>query len=341
MPPSSGSMSAPDTHVMVVGYDNDPNSTNLFTGIVQAVRQAGSNVIDIGYCSAASLQHSIRQFKATGGIIVTSATVSKSLSGEIGFDVFDRHGQSISVPWQKYGIRVRLRRTDDHKTESVAGSKPEQFARDLRKQSDFDSHPAPNAPMATSEQLGELILPDTSNAAAIPSGRRRHSGQLQTQSMEAIYRNRMLKWWGQSNAKNTIRLYCQNEIVIGRIEWLAAASSARIEIHEERAPVEQINSGGLNQPVTIEISQDDRLFKVWSRTGRLIENPELVEWLNQRLPRTLRHVTAHAAAPFPMIRLLDLAGPDSGESHETTIDAVAILGLLLGLNDDGRHPLPA
>ena len=326
---------------MLVGYDNDPNSPNLFAGIVQAVRQAGSNVIDIGYCSAASLQHSIRHFKATGGIIVTSATVSKTLSGKIGFDIFDRHGQFISVPWQKYGIRVRLRRTDDRNTDSVAESKPEQFAQNLRKKLDFDSHAMPNESITPDEQLGEIMLPDTSIAAAIPSGRRRHSGQLQTQSMETIYRNSMLKWWSHSSAKNTIRLYCQNEIVINRIEWLAAATSALVEIHEERTPVEKIKSGGLNQPATIEIAQDDRLFKVWSRTGRLIEVPELVEWLNQRLSRILRHVTAHATAPFPMIRLLDLAGPDSGESHETTIDAVAITGLLLCLNDDGRHPLPS
>lgn len=336
--PQQGSITTAGTTLTIVGYDSDPNSPNVFAGVVQAVRQAGSNVIDIGCCSAASLQHSIRRLKAAAGVIVTSAN---GLSGEIGFDVFDRHGQTVSVPWQKYGIRVRLPRAIDNESDSAAGSKPEQFAQDLRRQSETIPTALSNERLATHEQMGELILPDTSDAPVIPSGRRRHSGLLQTQSTESDYRSSVLRWWGQSNSKSPLRLFCRNEIVTDRIEWLAAASSAVIEIHEGQVPLELIRTGGLNQPVTIEIDQDDRFFRVWSKTGRQIEIPELIEWLNQRLSRTLRHVTAHAADPFHMIRLLDLAGPDSGESHDATVDAVAIAGLLLSLNEDGRHPLPA
>lgn len=324
--------------LIIVGYDTDPNAPDLFAGVVQAVRQAGANVIDIGCCTAASLQHSIRRLKAIGGIIVTSA---RCRSGEIGLDIFDRQGQTVSVPWQKYGIRVRLQKTARDGSDSIAGSKPEQFAQDLRRQLEADATVSPVSEFEAEGQLGELILPNTSEAPSVPSGRRRHSGKLQTQSTEADYRNSVLKWWGVPKLRSTLRVFCQNEIVANRIEWLAAASSVVVEVHEGNAPKELIRTAGTRQQVTIEIDQDDRLFTVWSKTGRQISVSELTDWLNQKLSRTLRHVTAHAADSGQMIRLLDLAGPDSAESHETTTDAVAIAGLLLHLNEDGRHALPA
>lgn len=330
-------ITVPDTHLIIVGYDTDPNAPNLFAGVVQAVRQAGANVTDIGCCTAASLQHAIHRFKAAGGVIVTSAA---GFSGEIGFDVFDRQGQTVSVPWQRYGIRVRLPKVTESFNDSVADSKPEQFAQHLRRQSETDSLVNSDQPLGLDEKLGELILPDTSQASFIPSGRRRHSGKLQTQSTETDYRNSALRWWGKSNSGPPLRLYCRNEIVLDRIEWLAATSSAIVEIHEGRAPEKGIRTSGHRQPVMMEIQQDDRLFKLWSTTGRQLTPLELAEWLNQRLSRTLRHVTAHAADSFPIIRLLDLAGPDSAESHDTITDAVAIAGLVLSLNEDGRHPLP-
>lgn len=333
----SATITTTGANQIIVGYDTDSNSPNLFAGVVQAVRQTGADVIDIGCCSAASLQYSIRRFKAVGGVVVTSAS---ALSGEIGFDVFDRQGQAVSVPWQKYGIRVRLQRATHGEGDFATGSKPQHFAQHLRRQAETADAAIPEQ-SDVDGQMGELILPDSANATMVPSGRRRHSGRLQTQSTEADYRNSVLKWWGQPNSKSAFRLFCRNEIVTDRIEALAAASSVIVEIHEDRVPEELIRTGGLRQPVTIEIEQDDRFFRLWSRAGRRIEISELIEWLNQRLSRTLRHVTAHAADPFQMIRLLDMAGPDSGESFNTTVDAVAIVGLLLSLNEDGRHPLPA
>ena len=330
-------ITAADANRIIVGYDTDRNSPNLFAGVVQAVRQVGSHVVDIGCCSAASLHYAIRHFKGAGGIIVTSAS---SRSGEIGFDVFDQQGQTVSVPWQKYGIRSRLHRRTDHENDALAGSKPEQFAQDLRRQLDDQDAAVSETHIATSEQMSELILPDTTVVAMISSGRRRHSGQLQAYSVEADYRKSVRRWWGQGIPSLPLRIFCRNEIVASRIEWLAAACSAVVELHEDLAPEEAIAAGGSNQPVTIEIEMDDRFFTVWSRTGRQIQISELMEWLNQRLSRNHRHVTAHAADPFRMIQLLDLAGPGSGAVHDTTVDAVAIVGLLLNLSEEGRHSLP-
>lgn len=333
-----GRVTAAPASLIVVGYDSDPNSPDLFTGVVQAVRQTGADVLDIGCCTAASLLDTVDRRKASGGVIVTSAEAG---SGEIGLDVFDRQGQAVSVPWQRFGIRVRMQRTEHTIQQAVADSEPERFAQDLRRRSQAGSETSPVAASTlTNDESGELLLPDSNQQQAAQPGRRRRSGKLQTESTESAYCKGLLKWWQHSDSLGRLRVFCRNELAATRIEWLAAACSTVVEIHEEKLSEEVILASGPRQPVTVEIGQDDRWLTVWSRAGRKLQTSEIIDWLNQRLSRTLRHVTAHPADQFQMIRLLDVAGPDSGQTHHATIDSLAILGLLLTLNDDGRHPLP-
>lgn len=332
-----GQVTAPPTNLIIVGYDSDPNSPDLFCGVVNAVQQTGSDIVDIGRCTAASLLDVVNRRDATGGVIVTSA---ESSSGEIGLDVFDRQGHAVSVPWQKYGIRVRMPRSEETTQQAVADSQAEQFAQDLRRRAETTSTPSETRSALKTDESGELLLSDSNQQQAAQPGRRRRSGRLHSESTESAYRNGLVKWWKHSGPGGQLRVFCRNELVTSRIEWLASACSTVVELHEEKLSEEIIRAGGPRQPATVEIGQDDRWLSVWSRAGRRLQNPEIIDWLNQRLSRTMRHVTAHPADQSQMICLLDVAGPDSGDAHHATIDALAVLGLVLSLNGDGRHPLP-
>lgn len=325
---------------IVVGYDLDPNSPDLFAGVVQAVCRTGCGVIEIGCCTAASLQHSMRELRSTGGILVTTA---ESNAGEIGLDVFDALGQAVSVPWQKFGIRHRLKKQVGDAEQRPFESAASQFAESLRQRDQGSKRDRASA--SADFECGQLILPDDQNLFDACRGRQRQSGPLRTQSTEADYRNSLLRWWPSSatlaiRGAEPIRVFSRNTFVTDRIAWLAEETQTSLEIHDHDLPPDIDLQKKSRRPLTVLIEDDDRALKIWSKNGRRIGAIELVEWLNGRLSRLLRHVTAHAGPGENLIQLLDVAGPESADAYSRTTDALAVLGLLLQLDADGKHPLP-
>ncbi|MEZ6059017.1 MAG: hypothetical protein R3C19_01505 [Planctomycetaceae bacterium] len=93
---------------IAAGFDGRRHSPDIFAGVISSIRQNGCHVIDIGRCTTASLQECLRSMPTvSAGVIVTGAGCA---AGFTGIDVFDRSGEGISVPWQKYGVSVRADR---------------------------------------------------------------------------------------------------------------------------------------------------------------------------------------------------------------------------------------
>ena len=89
---------------LVVGYDGRSASVDLAIGVVAASREFGMPVIDVGRCTAASIQEASRCFhESCGAILVTGAGSPNSWAG---VDVFDRHGEAVPVVWKDFGVQL-------------------------------------------------------------------------------------------------------------------------------------------------------------------------------------------------------------------------------------------
>lgn len=92
--------------------------------------------------------------------------------------------------------------------------------------------------------------------------------------------------------------------------------------------------------VVIRISEDDRFATVFTRQGRPLAAGELADWINHASRTTNSHVTAHPSQDGRHVLLVDVAGPDSGRSHEILSDGLAVAGLILTLLQNEKNRLP-
>ena len=89
---------------VIVGYDGRSASVDLAVGVVAASREFGMPVLDIGRCTAASIQEAARCFHAScGAIMVTGAGSPNAWAG---VDVFDRRGDAVPVVWKDFGVQL-------------------------------------------------------------------------------------------------------------------------------------------------------------------------------------------------------------------------------------------
>lgn len=89
---------------LIVGYDGRSASVDLAIGVVAAIREFGMPVIDVGRCTAASIQEASRCFcESYGAILVTGAGSPNAWAG---VDVFDRHGDAVPVVWKDFGVQL-------------------------------------------------------------------------------------------------------------------------------------------------------------------------------------------------------------------------------------------
>jgi hypothetical protein len=89
---------------LIVGYDGRSASVDLAIGVVAASREFGMPVIDVGRCTAASIQEASRCFhKSCGAILVTGAGSPNAWAG---MDVFNRHGDAVPVVWKDFGVQL-------------------------------------------------------------------------------------------------------------------------------------------------------------------------------------------------------------------------------------------
>jgi len=89
---------------LIVGYDGRSASVDLAIGVVAASREFGMPVIDVGRCTAASIQEAARCFREScGAILVTGAGSPNAWAG---VDVFDCHGDAVPVVWKDFGVQL-------------------------------------------------------------------------------------------------------------------------------------------------------------------------------------------------------------------------------------------
>ena len=89
---------------VIVGYDGRSASVDLAIGVVAASREFGMPVLDVGRCTAASIQEAARCFHLScGAILVTGAGTPNAWAG---MDVFDRRGDAVPVVWKDFHVQL-------------------------------------------------------------------------------------------------------------------------------------------------------------------------------------------------------------------------------------------
>ena len=311
---------------LAMGYDQRHGSQDLYAGVVSAVLQNGADVYDLGECTCCSLLGFVRAHRTVvGSLMVTGAG---GRAGEVGLDAFDTDGRSLSVPWNDFGVGLRV-----PQPLPTAGESPEAgLAERLIGQFDRQTPTQPRAIGSQIEQTSYLQLPDLADSTTLFRNGR-SSGQLHSLSHEQDYLTWLQRWWPQQTA---IRVGF--DVATSRVEHRvmrllpAEADAQFVSTTGDR--------GDHSGRVVIRIAEDDRSATVFTRQGRAMAAEELADWINRSSRTTNSHVTAHPSQDGRHVLLVDVAGPDSGRSHEILSDGMAVAGLILTLLQNEKNRLP-
>lgn len=315
---------------MVVGYDSRPSAPDIFVGVTSAVRELGMPVIDVGRCTAASIQEAVRTFpQSAGAVMVTGAGAEPSF---IGFDVYNRRGEALAVVWKEHGIRLQpiqeasIDPVEIPPAATIASAKASTAAT-----------PAA-ASVASSESVREwdveeteadvcmqLILP--TDMIANESGYRisRQFGRHITVEFEDRYRKWLRRWYPQE-AKASVVVRSNDPLVVDRVRWLsseigfsaACRSTVDLDVSPERS-------------WEMLIEDDDCGFQLTDPKGRMWSASKLSSAINGQLQSRWLHLTAHADKTDGRFWLTDTGRPSSGQSTEQIRDSLVVLGLVLQL----------
>ncbi|MCA9066259.1 MAG: hypothetical protein KDA96_24495, partial [Planctomycetaceae bacterium] len=166
---------------VAVGYDSRASSPDLFVGVASAVADSGLNVLDIGRCTAASIQEAVRSSpEVIGGIITTGAGFSPALTG---LDVFDAVNESVAVVWRDYQIVLS----------AVSHNE-------------------------TPVNRWQLELPDGTQRRPVRRLARR-SGTRSVVDFESRYRTWISRWFPE-HSRTSVIVRTSDPLMIERIEWL-------------------------------------------------------------------------------------------------------------------------
>ena len=333
---------------VAVGYDGRHGAPDVFSGVVSAVLQNGCNVIDAGRCTASSLLHISRRYPhLSGSLLVTGAG---GASGDIGLDVFDTHGQSVAVPWQKFGVSVRLPdaslpqgsrgSTLPDSIDAAASPAVQSRLRDLRSQGLSDT--ALDSPTAESPPPVVLQLPELHGSVESVFRSNRRSGNLSSVPSETSYRDWLLRWWPVQSGQQ-VRFAVSDSQTAERLKWLTSRCELNIEICRatDHRTASLTQHSVTDSRLTVRIEEDDRFITVCSRRGRQLAVDELATWMNRFMPASAAHLTAHASPCGRRILLVDIAAPSTGSQQQVISDGLAVAGWILTSIDNGNHPLPA
>lgn len=331
---------------VAVGYDGRTGSADIFSGVVSAVQQNGCNVVDAGRSTAASLLNVSRRYPHLCGSLLVTGSGEKT--GSVGLDVFDPHGQGVAVPWQKFGVSVRIQQ----RIETNVPPQPSDHA-------DFDSHTVGAASDRLRDLRSEpsheaivcrpaeadttfLQLPELHRSAGSVFRANRRSGTLTAISAEQFYQDWLLRWWPVHSRQAAVFLVNDDQTA-QRLEWLMLHCSLNIEVQRRRISLLK-GSGerraGAAETVSFELQEDDRFLVVRSRRGREIPVDELAAWMNRCMPTASNHLTAHASPCGRRVLLVDVAPPDTGHQQQVISDGLALAGWILTSMADGQNPLP-
>ena len=326
----------PQAVSLVVGFDERRGSPDVFAGVRSAVLQNGCSIIDAGRCTAASLLNVCRDRPdAVGALFVTG---SGSGPHDSGLDVFSSDGQTIAVPWQDYGVTVRVLRHNDgtDPAESDLSHPMRRALNEIRRSDAQDGEPS----SSPDQDCVTLILPSESEFGHTMFRVSRNSGSAQVVDSESLYRRWLLRWWP---AKSDLPVVFEvgNRLTESRLWWLAKECELNIEVRTAADGDDsgRPSDGGVSdrRPV-IAIREDDRLLSV-SRGKQTISAQVLADRMNRSVRDSASHVTAHCGPEDDQVVLVDVAGPDRSESHDVITDALAASGFLLNLLRNGNSVL--
>ncbi|MBC7964547.1 MAG: hypothetical protein H7Z17_01380 [Fuerstia sp.] len=173
---------------VIVGCDGRSASVDLAIGVVAASREFGLPVMDVGRCTAASIQEAARCFhESCGAILVTGAGSPNAWAG---VDVFDRRGDAVPVVWKDFGVQL------EHVSSDAA-------------------------------PFLKLRLPDTQTRARWARRLTRQSGSHDVVNFEDRYRDWLLRWYPkQSGLRILVRT--DDVLLLQRLARISQATGLEI-----------------------------------------------------------------------------------------------------------------
>jgi hypothetical protein len=328
---------------LVVGYDGRNSSPDIFVGVSAAAREFGLPIVDIGRCTAASLQEAARsQPDCCGAMFVTGAGSPVSW---IGLDVLDAAGDPIPVIWKDFGVRLQHVSMDASGSSPAAASAarvPDDRLTEMLHRMRSHQHPDEKREAAFRSQL-RLVLPPLEERSRWMARLSRHSGTHQILDFEQTYRQWLTRWYPE---KQGLRIQVRSDDVLiqQRVAWLAEHTGLELigrSVHDHTSiPACQI---------TITIEEDDRCFTVENTFGEKISPDRLAAMINVAIHSQASQVTAHTDHASGRFWLTDSGRTSAGQvgsghkksvrSTEHVRDALAVLGLLCRLILAGRMNL--
>ncbi len=323
---------------IVAGYDGRSSSPDIFVGAVAAIREFGLPVIDIGRCTAASIQEAARAFpECCGAIFVTGAAHGAAWTG---LDAYDRNGDSLPVIWKDFGIRLQHVSMDSDGTRpQVPGSGPlvpgrdDRIAELLHRLKGDDESAEQRTARLSSHRVLRLQLPGAEQRRGWSRRLTRRSGTHRVEDFEERYRHWLTRWFPEQSALRVL-VRCDDLLIRQRCSWLAEFTGLEIiarSLHEERA--------NPSCELTMTIADDDREFSVLDPRGLQVPAADLANQLNKAIRSRSSQVTAHADAVSERFWLTDAGRPSTAGTTEHIRDSMAVLGMLVKLADGGRLSL--
>ncbi len=318
-----------DVQSVVVGYDGRSSSPDIFVGVIAAIREMGLSVIDIGRCTAASIQEAARSLQGCAGIMfITGAGKPPSWTG---LDVMDAHGESVPVVWKDFGVRLQ------HVTSNSSTNGHEQFNRDHADSDELSEmlrrirgETEAATPRVPSTAHLRLWLPSIEERVRWSGRLSRHSGQHDVLNFEPRYREWLTRWYPQESSLRVL-LRSDDLLIQERATWLAEQTGIELYVRTLHDDV-SIPSCRF----TMSISEDDRQFVINDDHNSDVTPERLAVLINASIHSQSSQVTAHADAASGRFWLADARRRSELEGTEHVRDALAILGLTMKLIESGR-----
>jgi len=318
---------------VVVGYDGRHSSPDIFVGVTAAVREYGLPLIDLGRCTAASIQEAARsQPGCAGAIFITGGGSPSSWTG---LDVSDAAGDPIPVVWKDFGVRlqhVSLANDREHAGGTEPVRQPEDRLTEMLNRMRSENRNTPEAAPAGPSHL-RLLLPPLENRSRWVSRLGRHSGEHRLLDFEPTYRQ-WLKLWYPENQPMRIQVCSDDGLVQQRVAWLAEQTQLEMicrSVHDSAILP--------SCRITMTIHEDDRFFSLQNAAGESIGTNQLAALINVTIHSQASQVTAHTDAASGRFWLTDAGRTASLHSTEHVRDGLAVLGLLAKLITSGLMSL--
>lgn len=337
---------------IAIGYDSRSSSPDLFAGTLDAVREFGIAVFDIGRCTTASIQAFMRsEDSCCGSLLVTGSGMPASWNG---IDAMDAEGDPVPVIWKNFSIRLHHVATGDIESVEAAQRsirRDEQATEDsavdeMLRRIRGELSRAATSDMASPESLvsGQrhrspgarqlrIDFPDPEIRQRWTRRLRRESGAHQVIAFEQSYREGLLRWY-PSHGESRIVIRSDDELIHERVEWLRSQTGLELICRgtKDDADIPACR-------FSIWIHEDDRDFQISGRRGDVISSDRLAMMINRAIQSGASHVTAHADDITGRFWLSDSVRSGARLITDRIRDALVVLGLMAKLIETGHMNL--